>query len=251
MRAGRRHDGPRGPRQGRPRPTAASARSPGGSASGRAYADSHNGEWGPSAMVMALDAYGAPGYGSRVRIARRRAARRGQGDLDDPIAGDPARLARRSHLGDDGLPGQRRSGRLQRREGQRHLHPRPVVSVELVHLGSVRPAGHVPGRQRDGAQLPPVEAARGRLRGPRRQLHRRSCRPSRGADRPPARSGRPSPRPRPRPARRSRSAQARDQEDRQQRDLDRAAGRVRRAGSRGSRAARRGPSRRPRSCRTR
>jgi hypothetical protein len=26
------------------------------------YGDSHNGKWGPSAMVLALDAYGAPGY---------------------------------------------------------------------------------------------------------------------------------------------------------------------------------------------
>ncbi len=26
------------------------------------YADSHNGEWGPAAMALALDAYGAPGY---------------------------------------------------------------------------------------------------------------------------------------------------------------------------------------------
>jgi hypothetical protein len=26
------------------------------------YGDSHNGKWGPSAMVLALEAYGAPGY---------------------------------------------------------------------------------------------------------------------------------------------------------------------------------------------
>lgn len=26
------------------------------------YGDSHNGKWGPSAMALALDAYGAPGY---------------------------------------------------------------------------------------------------------------------------------------------------------------------------------------------
>lgn len=31
-----------------------------------AYSDSHNGEWGPSAMALALDAYGAPGYEVRA-----------------------------------------------------------------------------------------------------------------------------------------------------------------------------------------
>ena len=31
-----------------------------------AYKDSHNGEWGPAAMALALDAYGAPGYQVRA-----------------------------------------------------------------------------------------------------------------------------------------------------------------------------------------
>lgn len=31
-----------------------------------AYSDSHNGEWGPAAMALALDAYGAPGYEVRA-----------------------------------------------------------------------------------------------------------------------------------------------------------------------------------------
>jgi hypothetical protein len=31
-----------------------------------AYSDSHNGEWGPGAMALALDAYGAPGYEVRA-----------------------------------------------------------------------------------------------------------------------------------------------------------------------------------------
>ena len=35
------------------------------------YADSHNGEWGPSAMALALNAYGVPGY--KVRIYETRA----------------------------------------------------------------------------------------------------------------------------------------------------------------------------------
>ena len=61
--------------------------------------------------------------------------------------------------------------RLPRRDDQRHLHPRPVVPVELVDLGPVRPARDVPGRRRDGAQLPALEAARGPVPGPRRQVH--------------------------------------------------------------------------------
>jgi hypothetical protein len=35
------------------------------------YSDSHNGEWGPSAMALALNAYGVPGY--KVRIYETRA----------------------------------------------------------------------------------------------------------------------------------------------------------------------------------
>jgi hypothetical protein len=31
-----------------------------------AYSDSHNGEWGPAAMALALEAYGAPGYEVRA-----------------------------------------------------------------------------------------------------------------------------------------------------------------------------------------
>jgi hypothetical protein len=31
-----------------------------------AYSDSHNGEWGPAAMALAIDAYGAPGYEVRA-----------------------------------------------------------------------------------------------------------------------------------------------------------------------------------------
>jgi hypothetical protein len=34
------------------------------------YADSHNGKWGPSAMALALDAYGAPGYQVRAYTSR-------------------------------------------------------------------------------------------------------------------------------------------------------------------------------------
>ena len=65
-------------------PTRPSARSPAGSASGRATADSHNGDWGPAAMALALEAYGAPGYEVRAfETPPGRAARRGPRDPDD------------------------------------------------------------------------------------------------------------------------------------------------------------------------
>jgi hypothetical protein len=40
-----------------------------------AYADSHNGDWGPGAMALALDAYGAPGYEVRAFETRTGALR--------------------------------------------------------------------------------------------------------------------------------------------------------------------------------
>ncbi len=39
------------------------------------YKDSHNGDWGPSAMALALDAYGAPGYEVRAYDSRQGALR--------------------------------------------------------------------------------------------------------------------------------------------------------------------------------
>jgi hypothetical protein len=40
-----------------------------------AYSDSHNGEWGPAAMALALEAYGAPGYEVRAFDTRSGALR--------------------------------------------------------------------------------------------------------------------------------------------------------------------------------
>jgi hypothetical protein len=40
-----------------------------------AYSDSHNGEWGPAAMALALEAYGAPGYEVRAFQTRTGALR--------------------------------------------------------------------------------------------------------------------------------------------------------------------------------
>lgn len=39
------------------------------------YADSHNGKWGPAAMALALEAYGAPGYEIRAFEGRKAALR--------------------------------------------------------------------------------------------------------------------------------------------------------------------------------
>jgi hypothetical protein len=39
------------------------------------YSDSHNGEWGPGAMALALKAYGAPGYEIRAYASRKSALR--------------------------------------------------------------------------------------------------------------------------------------------------------------------------------
>ena len=140
--------------------------------------DSRNGGWGPSAMVAALDAYGVPGLrGARVRDPRRRPVRRRQGHREDARARDAAGLARRPHVGDDGLPRGRGPARLRRREDQGHLHQRPVVPDHLLHLGRLGPAGHVPGPVRDAPQLPALEAARGPLPRPRRAVHRGRARP--------------------------------------------------------------------------
>ncbi len=45
------------------------------------YGDSHNGKWGPSAMVLALDAYGAPGYEVRGYQTRADALRDAAGAI--------------------------------------------------------------------------------------------------------------------------------------------------------------------------
>ena len=82
-----------------------------GSASGRHTSDSHNGDWGPSAMALALDdvrraRLRGPGLRDPPDALRDAAGR----DPEDQLAGHPAGLARRAHLGDDRLPGRRRPG---------------------------------------------------------------------------------------------------------------------------------------------
>ena len=53
-----------------------------------AYQDSHNGDWGPSAMALALDAYGAPGYEVRAfetRLAALRDSARAIKETNSPV----------------------------------------------------------------------------------------------------------------------------------------------------------------------
>ena len=52
------------------------------------YADSHNGDWGPAAMALALEAYGAPGYEIRAfetRSGALRDAARAIQDTNSPV----------------------------------------------------------------------------------------------------------------------------------------------------------------------
>jgi hypothetical protein len=46
------------------------------------YSDSHNGDWGPAAMALALDAYGAPGYEVRGYRSRQDALRDAAGAIE-------------------------------------------------------------------------------------------------------------------------------------------------------------------------
>ena len=105
-------------------------------------ADSHNGDWGPSAMALALKAYGAQGLpGARLPDPPGRPARRGEGHPEDALAGPAARLARRPHLGHDRLPRRRRPVGLRGREDPGHLHPRPVVPDVSSIWGPSDPPG--------------------------------------------------------------------------------------------------------------
>jgi hypothetical protein len=46
------------------------------------YSDSHNGDWGPAAMALALEAYGAPGYEVRAYKTRQDALRDGASAIE-------------------------------------------------------------------------------------------------------------------------------------------------------------------------
>ena len=128
------------------------------------YDDSHNGDWGPSAMALALDAYGAKGYEVRAYQTRQGALRDAAKAIER--TGSPVLLMAWRGAHTWVMTGFRADADpldLLERDDQRHLHPRPVVPGHLEHLGPVRPARDVPGQRRDGPQLPAVEATRGPL----------------------------------------------------------------------------------------
>ena len=73
--AGRGPDGPGDPSPRRTRPTRSSAELQGRVREWESFKDSHNGDWGPSAMALALDAYGVKGYEVRAYQTRQGALR--------------------------------------------------------------------------------------------------------------------------------------------------------------------------------
>ena len=134
--------------------------------------DSRNGGWGPSAMAQALADHGLKGYEVSARTPTASCALRDAAVAikRTPGAGDPPCLARCTHLGHDRLPGQGGPGVLPQGHHHRRLHLRPLVPAHLDHLGTVGSARRLPGRGGDGAELPPLEAAGGRVCQPRRQV---------------------------------------------------------------------------------
>ena len=152
VRPGRRPDGPGHPRARRHLGCLPARAPEPGQREWESYDDSHNGAVGPV------------GDGPRARGLRReglrgpRATRRARAPLRDAakaiqetkLAGHPARLARRAHLGHDRLPGRRRPVGLPIAKISRRLHPGPVVSVTSRASGAspIRP-----GTFQDNAEM--------------------------------------------------------------------------------------------------
>ena len=129
--------------------------------------DSRNGDWGPAAMALALEAYGVPGYEVRAFETRQGALRDAARSIQ--TTGAPVILLawRGAHTWVmTGFRADADPTVFRDAHDRRRLHPRPVVPAGVVDLGPLRPAGHLPERGRDGAQLPQVDAARGPLPGP-------------------------------------------------------------------------------------
>ena len=110
------------------------------------YADSHNGDWGPSAMVLALDAYGAKGYEVRAYKTRQGAERDAAKAIER--TGSPVLLMawRGAHTWVmTGFRADADPAHLQERDDQGHLHPRSVVPDRLDASGA-RPTRPGPSR---------------------------------------------------------------------------------------------------------
>ena len=116
----------------------------------------------------------SPGYEVRAYETRAgRAARRGQGDPEDELAGHPARLARRPHLGHDRFRADADPTIFNDAKITGAYILDPWYPRRLEHLGPVRPArARSRTRPRWSRNYLQVEAARGPLPGPRRPVHR-------------------------------------------------------------------------------
>ena len=136
------------------------------------YKDSHNGDWGPSAMALALEAYGAKGYevhAYQTRQGALRGAAKAIMKTNSPailLAWRGAHTWVMTGFKADADPTVFSNAKI-----LGHLHPGPVVPRRLEHLGPVRSARHVPEQRRDDPELPAVEAPRRQLPGARRPVH--------------------------------------------------------------------------------
>ena len=106
--------------------------------------------WGPPAMALALEAYGAPGYEVRAYDPRLDALRDAATAIEATgLAGHPARLARRPHLGHDRLPGRRGPVGLPGRESRAAPTSWTRGTRELEIWGQSDP----PGTFQDAAEM--------------------------------------------------------------------------------------------------
>ena len=125
------------------------------------YDDSHNGDWGPAAMALALKAYGAPGYEVRAFETRSGALRNAAVAIQE--TGSPVILLawRGAHTWvmtgyrADADPAIFKNAEMKGAYILDPWYPR-ISSI----WGRSDPPGDLPGCGRDEAQLPGVEAAR-------------------------------------------------------------------------------------------
>ena len=105
----------------------------------------------PRRWRLALEALRRGGLrGPRLRDPQRRPARRRGGDRDDRLAGHPARLARRPHLGHDRLQGRRRPVGVRRREG---LEGAYILDPWYPPVSSIWGRSDPPGTFQDAAEM--------------------------------------------------------------------------------------------------
>ena len=137
------------------------------------YNDSHNGLWGPHAMALALEAYGAPGYevrGYDSRIGALRDAAKAIQATNSPVillAWRGAHTWVMTGFRADSDPSVFQYSKI---SGAYILDPWYPWNSSI--WGQSDPPGTFQNLTRDGPELPAVEATRGPLPGPRRPVHR-------------------------------------------------------------------------------